>query len=343
MGKVVSLSCTNCGGRVTCKNGSYFCEFCGSECLLENETESFSYEERENYTIIAGKLEKYVGTSTNICIPNNVLVIGREAFANLDTVERIILPPSLVKIEDDAFLTCRKLKRIIIPSSVRHIGKRAFKESGLESVVITGSLEYLGAEAFMQCENLEEVTILQQLPSECRHIFKYCRRLSCANIGKELLAPSFVASVEAKKEGDTRPTYFDLFQGTPFFKEKQALYAQRKCIYCDGQISSKNVCEGCRTKYYKKATRGCYVATCVYGSYDCPQVWTLRRYRDDTLGATWYGRLFIRAYYAISPTLVKWFGNTAWFKKMWKGKLDRMVAKLQSKGVENTPYEDKNW
>ena len=88
---------------------------------------------------------------------------------------------------------------------------------------------------------------------------------------------------------------------------------------------------------------GCYVATCVYGSYDCPQVWTLRRYRDNTLGSTWHGRLFIRTYYAISPTLVKWFGNTNWFKKMWKGKLDRMVAKLQSEGVENTPYEDKNW
>jgi len=90
-------------------------------------------------------------------------------------------------------------------------------------------------------------------------------------------------------------------------------------------------------------SKGCYVATCVYGSYDCPQVWTLRRYRDDTLGATWYGRAFIRVYYAISPTLVKWFGKTKWFKKMWKGKLDRMVKKLQDKGVENTPYEDKDW
>ena len=87
----------------------------------------------------------------------------------------------------------------------------------------------------------------------------------------------------------------------------------------------------------------CYVATCVYGAYDCPQVWTLRRYRDDTLGATWYGRLFIRTYYTVSPTLVKWFGKTNWFKKLLKGKLDRMVAKLQSKGVESTPYEDKNW
>lgn len=88
---------------------------------------------------------------------------------------------------------------------------------------------------------------------------------------------------------------------------------------------------------------GCYVATAVYGSYDCPQVWTLRRYRDYTLAETWYGRAFIHTYYAISPTLVKWFGDTEWFKKMWKVTLDRMVADLQSKGIEATPYEDKNW
>ena len=88
---------------------------------------------------------------------------------------------------------------------------------------------------------------------------------------------------------------------------------------------------------------GCYVATCVYGSYDCPQVWTLRRYRDNTLASTWYGRAFIHTYYAISPTIVKCFGNTQWFKNLWKNKLDKMVSNLQTNGVEDTPYQDKNW
>lgn len=92
-----------------------------------------------------------------------------------------------------------------------------------------------------------------------------------------------------------------------------------------------------------KPTNGCYIATAVYGSYDCPEVWTLRRYRDYDLAETWYGRAFIHTYYAISPTLVKWFGHTAWFKKMWRGKLDRMVKNLQDKGYESTPYEDRNW
>ena len=93
----------------------------------------------------------------------------------------------------------------------------------------------------------------------------------------------------------------------------------------------------------EQSSDGCYVATCIYGSYDCPQVWTLRRFRDNTLAETMLGRTFIRTYYAISPTIVKWFGNTSWFKKMWKVPLDRMVSKLQKNGFEDTPYKDKNW
>jgi hypothetical protein len=40
---------------------------------------------------------------------------------------------------------------------------------------------------------------------------------------------------------------------------------------------------------------------------------------------------------------VKWFGDTNWFKKMWRGKLDCMVANLNAEGVEDTPYEDRKW
>ena len=91
------------------------------------------------------------------------------------------------------------------------------------------------------------------------------------------------------------------------------------------------------------ASGGCYVATSVYGSYDCPEVWTLRRFRDNVLAETWYGRLFIRAYYALSPTAVKLFGNTAWFQNFWRGQLDNLVSNLQADGFESTPYEDQSW
>ena len=95
------------------------------------------------------------------------------------------------------------------------------------------------------------------------------------------------------------------------------------------------------TFFPQKQERGCYIATCVYGSYDCPEVWTLRRYRDDVLAATWYGRILIQMYYKISPTIVKWFGNMKCFKVFWRKKLDRKIANLRIHGVQDTPYQDK--
>lgn len=143
--------------------------------------------------------------------------------------------------------------------------------------------------------------------------------------------------------------------------EKIAVIAWKKGIECDAFIT-KNISGTTQSdaneriaKYLSKIKKydgsyippehkeksGCYVATAVYGSYDCPQVWTLRRYRDKKLASTWYGRAFINMYYATSPTIVKYFGNTVWFNRMWRGKLDRMVKKLNAEGYDDTPYSDK--
>ena len=88
---------------------------------------------------------------------------------------------------------------------------------------------------------------------------------------------------------------------------------------------------------------GCYIATAVYGSCDCPEVWVLRRYRDFTLARSWYGRAFIHAYYAISPKLVKCFGHTEAFKRLWRKPLDKKIAALRASGVDDSAYQDINW
>lgn len=96
-----------------------------------------------------------------------------------------------------------------------------------------------------------------------------------------------------------------------------------------------------KKKQSQKSDSGCYIATAVYGSYDCPEVWTLRRYRDEMLDNTMFGRMFIRCYYAISPTMVKWFGTRDWFKRVCLKPLNRWVSDLNKKGFNNTPYIDK--
>lgn len=85
---------------------------------------------------------------------------------------------------------------------------------------------------------------------------------------------------------------------------------------------------------------GCYIATAVYGSYDCPEVWVLRRFRDRSLAKNTLGRLFIKFYYAVSPELVKLFGGAEWFQRFWKDWLDKIVQKLRQEGYQDTPYSD---
>ena len=83
---------------------------------------------------------------------------------------------------------------------------------------------------------------------------------------------------------------------------------------------------------------GCYIATAVYGSYDCPEVWMLRRFRDEVLRASVLGRLFIRGYYAVSPGLARHLGSKQLFQKPVKMALDSFVSNLNKAGFRDTPY-----
>lgn len=89
-----------------------------------------------------------------------------------------------------------------------------------------------------------------------------------------------------------------------------------------------------------KPKNGCYIATAVYSSYDCPEVWVLRRFRDFYLRQNILGKNFVKLYYATSPALVKKFGKTKIFTSFWKGVLDKFVVFLKEKGISDKPYND---
>lgn len=85
---------------------------------------------------------------------------------------------------------------------------------------------------------------------------------------------------------------------------------------------------------------GCYIATCVYGSYDCPPVWVLRRFRDEYLNSFTLGRFFIKMYYSISPKIVLLMGGNTIFRLACRSILDKLVSLLQKTGYSNDSYND---
>jgi hypothetical protein len=76
---------------------------------------------------------------------------------------------------------------------------------------------------------------------------------------------------------------------------------------------------------------GCYIATMTYGNYNHPQVIHLRKFRDNNLQKTFLGRLLIKAYYAISPSIVTLFKNNKLVIKVTRVFLDLFIDEIKRK------------
>lgn len=119
------------------------------------------------------------------------------------------------------------------------------------------------------------------------------------------------------------------------FEEYRTLFLNMKQMIED-EVYSRNAPNILSTmneinKMESEALKGCYIATCVYGSYDCPQVMVLRRFRDDTLEKYALGRAFIKLYYKVSPGLVDRFGKNEKIKNAVKSVLEKFVLKLKKR------------
>lgn len=55
----------------------------------------------------------------------------------------------------------------------------------------------------------------------------------------------------------------------------------------------------------KDKSGGCFIATACYGSYDDSNVLILRDYRDNYLSKNYFGQLFIKIYYNVSPPIAR--------------------------------------
>lgn len=63
-----------------------------------------------------GVLIKYTGSDASVVIPNTVVAIGKNAFANCDTLNRVTIPSSVTEIRARAFYGCGNLTSVTVLS-----------------------------------------------------------------------------------------------------------------------------------------------------------------------------------------------------------------------------------
>ena len=290
------------------------------------------------------------GGSFDFCdavFPDSLRRIGSRIFSLRLTPQRTVsvrFGNGLKRIESEAFYgqseagtTVRFSEPLVLPEGLEYLGERAFRGCAFEVILLPKSLKEAGRLPFGEYRYVRAVCLCDTsgwAPDWC--VFPY------------------FSDIDGKKHWCSYE-FFDLPNNTyhlssPPQAEKRArdleilrnLFLAPVANYTDLHFDENSVRFAAPYDPDNPPAQkgGCYIATAVYGSYDCPQVWTLRRYRDFSLSRTAPGRLFVKLYYAASPALVKLFGKQRWFRSLWKKFLDRKVARLNARGFEDSPYRD---
>lgn len=97
---------------------------------------------------------------TSVTIPDSVTSIGESAFQKCSALKSITIPYGVTEIEENTFYDCLDLASVTIPETVTNIGKNAFNGSGITSLTIPESCEYIsiGMYAF-ENSAIEKLTI----------------------------------------------------------------------------------------------------------------------------------------------------------------------------------------
>jgi hypothetical protein len=72
----------------------------------------------------------------------------------------------------------------------------------------------------------------------------------------------------------------------------------------------------------------CFVATAAFGSPMEKQVKTLRRFRDQVLSKTSFGKMFVNLYYQVSPPMARWIAQSPLRRSVARGALTPVIFSI---------------
>lgn len=125
---------------------------------------------------------------TSITIPEHVVKIGKSAFFNCAYLEKINIPINITKIENGVFADCMSLKNIILPDNLKIICSNSFVGcENLTTITIPESVIEIEDSAFWDCINLEKVIFSNNLRKIGSAAFIGCEKLTNITIPNSVI------------------------------------------------------------------------------------------------------------------------------------------------------------
>lgn len=119
----------------------------------------------------------------SVKIPNTIVSIGNDAFANCSALTSVIIPNSVVTLGDECFQSCSRLGYAEMGNSVKSIGAYAFNNcENITSVEIPESVTSIGDWAFYRCVNLDEIVIPNSVEYLGDGAFQSCYKLKSVKL-----------------------------------------------------------------------------------------------------------------------------------------------------------------
>ena len=131
--------------------------YVGTEVFNETRYYIENLSDKNNDIYIGKVLIKCNRGSSDIKVKEGTRVIANGACTGMENLVSAELPESLICIGNEAFAECHELKDINIPSKLEKIRSKAFYACKIESVDIPETISTLGFRSFEDCVRLKEV------------------------------------------------------------------------------------------------------------------------------------------------------------------------------------------
>lgn len=122
----------------------------------------------------------------SISLPDGITHIGSGAFRSCANLKTFEVPPKVTTLSEAMLAGCSGIDKFTIPPQVKRIEDQALGYTGIRSIRIPATVEFLGDSQFIGCVNLRRVEIQTSITEVGDSMFTFCRELREVTLPKSV-------------------------------------------------------------------------------------------------------------------------------------------------------------